>query len=160
MVPPLPTVEAFGALVSMLIGKNVSVKRGTPLTTPNVRGAATYVDAAGTLIFVVLIDVAFLASAGAALALIPLPLVTEAVRTGKPSEGLVENAYEVLNVAASLFNDVEGTPVHVKVERLMTGPLDAELAKRIVKPGARFDRDIAIPGYLEGKVSFIALSQG
>jgi len=161
-MPPalLPTPEAFGNLAGMLVGKRLKTTRGTPLAVPNIRGVATYVDAAGVLSFIAVTDVAFIAAVGAALAMIPLPVVTEAIRTGKPSEALVENAYEVLNVAASLFNEIEGATVHVKVGRLSVGPIDAELAKRLVKPSARADMDIGIPGYPDGKISFVAVNKG
>lgn len=144
----------------MLVGKKIKAARGSPLVAANVRGVATYADAAGTLAFVALTDVAFVASVGAALAMIPLPIVAEAIRTGKPPESLVENAYEVLNVAASLFNEVEGATLHVKVQKLTIGPLNPELAKRLLKPAARLDLDIGIPGYPDSKLSLVAVSGG
>jgi hypothetical protein len=158
MGAPLPTADAFGNLAGMLVGKKVKAARGTPLVTANVRGVATYSDAAGVLVFLAVTDMACLASIGAALAMIPLPMVTEAIRTGKPSEGIVENAYEVLNVAASLFNEVEGTTTHVKVGKLAIGPLAPDLAKRLLKPAGRLDLDIGIPGYPDGKISLVAIS--
>ena len=142
----------------MLVGKKIKATKSTPLLPANIRGVATYVDAAGVLTFVAVSDVAFVASTGAALAMFPLGPVTEAIKSGKPDAVLVENAYEVLNVASSLFNEVEGTTVHVKVQKLVIGPLAPELLKRIAKPTSRLDMDIAIPGYPNGKLSFIAVA--
>lgn len=144
----------------MLVGKRVKVARGTPLLPANIRGVATYADAAGSLAFVALTDAAFVAGVGAALAMIPPPVVVDAIRTGKPPGGLVQNAYEVLNVAASLFNDVEGKTQHVKVEKLVIGPLNPELAKRLLKPAGRLDLDIGIPGYPDCKLSLLAVNGG
>ena len=157
--PLLPTPEAFADLAGMLVGKKIKATKVTaPLAAAMVRGVASYVDAAGDVKFVAITDVALIGVIGAALAMIPLPIVTEAIRTGKPSEALVENAYEVLNVAASLFNEVEGTTLHVKVAKLVVGPLDPELTKRLLKPAARLDMLISIPGYPDAKLAFVALN--
>jgi len=158
VAPVMPSLEAFGNLAGMLVGKKVKTTKAAPLVGPSIRGVATYVDATGAVIFVALTDVAFIASMGAALAMIPLPSVTEAIRSGKPSDVLVENAYEVLNVAASLLNDVEGATVHVKVTKLDIGAPTAELAKRLIKPAARIDLAFAIPGYPDARLSLVALS--
>lgn len=155
----LPTPEAFANLAGMLVGKKIKATKVTaPLVAAMVRGVASYVDAGGVVKFVAITDVALIGVIGAALAMIPLPVVTEAIRTGKPSEALVENAYEVLNVAASLFNEVEGSTVHVKVAKLVVGPLEPELAKRLLKPAARLDMLISVPGYPDAKLAFVALN--
>jgi hypothetical protein len=155
----LPTPEGFANLAGMLVGKKIkAIKSTAPLAAPMVRGVASYVDAGGNVKFVAVTDVAFIGVIGAALAMIPLPMVTEAIRTGKPSEALVENAYEVLNVAASLFNEVEGTTTHVKVAKLLVGPLEPELAKRLLKPAARLDMVVSVPGYPDAKLAFVALN--
>ncbi len=160
MAPPLlPTAEAFGTLTSMLVGKKVKVAKGAPLPSANVRCVATYVDGTGVLAFVVVTDLAFLAGIGAALAMIPPPAVAEAIKAGKPSEALVENAYEALNVAASLFNEIEGSTTHVKLEKVAVGVANPDIAKRLLKPLARTDLDIGIPAYPDSKVSFMAVAR-
>lgn len=158
-VPLLPTPDAFANLAGSLVGKKIKATKSTaPLLAANIRGVASYVDAGGDTKFVAVVDVALIGVIGAALAMIPLPVVTEAIRTGKPSEALVENAYEVLNVAATLFNEIEGTTLHVKVAKLVVGPLDPELAKRLLKPAARLDMLISVPGYPDARLAFVALS--
>lgn len=154
----MPTGEAFGVLVGALVGRNVKVVRGTPLVPTAVRAVASYVDEAGKVLFVLATDYATCASIGAALAMIPAPTVADAVRTGKVPELLVENAYEVFNVAASLFNDVEGTTVHVKVSKLEVGTISPDTTRRIAKPSARIDRDFGIPGYPDGKFSILSIA--
>jgi hypothetical protein len=157
MTRPLPTGDAFTNLAGMLVGKKLKATRGAPLPLASVAGVATYIDANAALHFVVVTDVAFIAGIGAALAMIPLPVVTEAIRTGKLSEALVENAYEVLNVASSLLNEMEGATTHVKVERLRIGPVDPALAKQLAKPAARLDLIIGIPGYPDGKFGLLTV---
>jgi hypothetical protein len=161
MTNPIFTAEAFGELAGTLIGKPIrSTKVTAVLPAANVRGVATYIDAEGVVTFVAVTDAAFIASVGAALAMIPLPVVEEAIRTGKPAEGLVENAYEVLNIAASLFNEVEGATTHVKVQKLIIGPMTPEVVKRMARPAARLDLAIGVPGYPDGKLAFVALGPG
>lgn len=156
-VPLLPPPAAVGDLIGMLVGKRARVKVAPPMAPAAVRGVATYVEAEGNLAFVALIDLPFLASVGGALAMVPASAVNDAIRKGVATEALVENAYEAMNVAASLFSDIEGTTVHVKLDKLAVGPLDAALAARLVRPAARMDVEVGIPGYPDGKVSFVAL---
>ena len=156
---PLPGAPGVGDLVTMLIGKRIKVVKTTALVTAGVRGVATYVDAEGKIIFVALSDMAFLAGVGAALAMIPAPMVNEAIKTGKPSEVLMDNAFEVMNIASSLYNDTEGKGTHVKIKELVIAPpISKELAPRLVKPAGRADFDIELPGYANGKLSFFALA--
>ena len=48
---------------------------------------------------------------GAALAMIPPAVLAESTSAEKPSDALRENAYEVFNIAASFFNEVDETDV-------------------------------------------------
>ncbi len=152
--PHLPSPDGFAELVGMLVGKRVRATRAP--WTGQVFSVATYVDAAGKVAYVALADVALIASMGAALAMIPAEGVRDAIKSGKPSSIFVENAYEVLNVAASLFND-EDASVHVKVTKLELAPLPDALVKRIGQSGARADFVVEIPGYPNARVSFVAV---
>jgi hypothetical protein len=155
----LPTPASIADLVTMLVGKPTRAGRGTPLAVSAARGVATYVDKDAKITFVTLTDMAFIASVGAALAMIPPGIVGEAVKSGKPSHVLVENAVEVLNILASLFNDLEGKGVHVKLQRLvLVPPLPPELARLIAKPGHRLDLEVTLPGYPNGRLSLLAVT--
>lgn len=156
MSAPLPVPEAIVELLAMLLGKRPKVTRSAPLSAGAARGIATYVDAEARVVYAALVDVPFLASVGAALALIPPAVATEAVRAAKVSDALVENAYEVLNVAASVFNEIEGTTLYVKIRALDVGsPLPAESACLVAKPVGRLDLDVVVPGYPAGKLSLL-----
>lgn len=152
----LPTPEAFADLAGMLVGKRVRAKKIPALAAAAVKASATYVDASGSIAVVAISDLPFVASIGAALAMIPVPTVQEAIRTSKPNEMLVDNAYEVLNVGASLFNDAEGN-VHVKVTKLVMAAPAADVAKRMAASKTRVDWELEIPGYPNGKISFVAV---
>jgi len=157
MTLSLPTIDAIGNLTSTLLGKSIKVDRCPALVTANIRATATYYDSAGELAFLAVSDMAFLAGVGAALAMVPPPTVVDAIRTNKPPQPIVDNAYEVFNVLASLFNDAPGAAVHVKVRELSVGALKPDLAKRLLKPGARLDLVSKIPSYPDGKLGLVAL---
>ena len=152
----LPTPESFADLAGMLVGKRVRAKKVPALAPTAIKANATYVDGSGAVAFVALADLALVASLGAALAMIPPTMVQEAIRSGKPGDMLVENAYEILNVAASLFNDADGS-CHVKVTKLEFSALPADLATKVRTSKVRLDLDVEIPGYPNGKVAFVAV---
>jgi hypothetical protein len=162
----LPSAASIEELTGMLLGRKVKTKLIGAIPSSQFRAAATYVEDTGNLAFVVTTCMACLAGVGAALALIPPGMVQEAVKTGKPSEMSVENAYEVFNVASSLFNTMsdatkdEVSAVHVKIGALTIGPLDPKLAAKIAKPIARVDYDINITGYPDGKLSVFQVATG
>lgn len=154
----LPSIAGVGDLVTMLVGRRVKVSEAAPLPVGAARGVATYIDAGGEIHFVALLDMAFLAGVGAALAMIPRPTVDDAIKSGKPSSVLVDNALEVMNVIASLCNDLEGKGTHMTIQRLVVAPpVASELAPRLLKPASRTDYDVELPGYANGKLSFLAL---
>lgn len=155
---PLPTPEAYGRLLTELLGKKVAIKKATAVMGPTeVRGVAPYVDTGKLVHYAAAADGAFIAGIGAALAMIPPNVAADAVRGPKLPENLVENAYEVLNIGASVFNDIEGTPIHVKISKLMTTPIPDEVIGKLGKAPARVDLVVGVPGYPDGKVSLFAL---
>lgn len=155
----LPTATSLANLVTMLVGKKVRAVPTTPLPVAAARGLATYVDAEQKVLYVALTDMAFLAGVGAALAMIPPAVVTEAIKTGKPSQVLTENAFEVMNIVASLYNDAEGKGAHLKIKGLVVvPPLPPEVAQLVAKPAGRIDLEIQLPGYANGKLTLLALS--
>lgn len=157
---PLPQPDAIAKLLGSLFDKRIHVVRATaPLAVPAYRGLCDYIDTAQTVLFVAVCDMPLLAGVGAALAMIPAGVVAEAVKSGKPSESLRENAYEVFNIAASIFNEVEGTEVHVKLRALsLAPPVPPLLLVRMAKPVSRLDLDVTVPGYPVGKLSLLALA--
>ena len=151
----------------MLLGRKVKTKLIAAIPNAQFRAAATYVEDAGNLAFVVTTCMACLAGVGAALALIPPSMVQEAVKSGKPSEMILENAYEVFNVASSLFNTMsDATKDEVSafsrevIGALTIGPLDPKLAAKLAKPLARVDYDINITGYPDGKLTVFQVAAG
>lgn len=159
MATKLPNGEAIRQLLGMLLGTTVKIVKAQPMIVSQAKAAASYVDADKTLKFVVLVDLPFVASVGAALAMIPPAVAAEVIKSGKPTETIQENAYEVLNVAASLFNEVPETPIHVKIAGFETAnpTLPRELLMKLLKPAERLDCEVAITGHVNSKVSLFAL---
>lgn len=153
---PLPSPDAFGRLLTGLLGKKVGIAKAAPLPSTEVRGVAAYVDTARVVHYAAATDAPFLAGIGAALALIPAAVVADAVRSPKLPDNLVENAYEVLNIGASVFNEIEGTALHVKISKLMSPPPE-EVMGRLAKAAGRVDMLVQVPGYPDAKVSLFAL---
>jgi len=156
----LPTADAIAHLLGSLFDKRIAVtKSAAPLASAAYRGVCDYVDAEQKTLFVCVCDLPALGSLGAALAMIPPAVVAESVRAGKPSDALRENAYEVFNIAASVFNDIEGAEHHVKLRELLVAPpLPPAALAKIAKPVSRLDFDVTVPGYPVGKVSVLALA--
>ena len=155
---PLPTAASIADLVTMLVGKKVRAVPTTPFPVASARGIATYVDQSQKLAFVALTDMAFLAGVGAALAMIPAGVVTEAIKSGKPAPVLTENAFEVMNILSSLYNDAEGKGTHIKIKGLVVvPPVPPDVALHLAKPVGRIDLEIQLPGYANGKLTLLAL---
>ena len=155
---PLPAAASIADLVTMLVGKKVRAAPTPPLAVAAARGLATYIDATQKLQYVALTDMAFLAGVGAALAMIPAGVVTEAIKSGKPAPVLTENAFEVMNILASLYNDADGKGAHIKIKGLViVPPIPPEVASLLAKPAGRLDLEIQMPGYANGKLTLLAL---
>jgi len=154
----LPDPPAVASLFSTLLGSRARASGAAALPTAGVHAVATYEDAGGRLAFVAVVDVALLSVAGAALAMIPRGAVDEAVKSGRPSSVMVENAYEVLNVMASLFNDRADATHHVKIRRLVTGPVPPEVVTALRSRSSRADLVVTVPGYPDGRLTFVVMS--
>src|SRR3546814_7319002 len=76
----------------------------------------SYVDDSLQLAALVVCDLPMSAHAGAAIGLVPPDQALAAIADGALTDALAENLYEVLNIAAAMFN-VDGAP-HVRLHAL------------------------------------------
>lgn len=156
---PLPQINAFATLLGTLLGQRPKVTKGAMLVANKLHTVATYIDDESKHVYAAVADVAFVAGAGAALALIPARMVQECIKSGSASETMTENTYEVLNIGASLFNEIENTKLHVKIDRMdIHEKLTKELVSQIARPTARLDLVVGITGYPDAKISLLALT--
>jgi hypothetical protein len=153
--PQLPSPEATMRMLADLVGRRVVVTKTAKLVKTDVAAAAAYVDGAGEIRFVALANVAFLASAGASLALIPVGQVADAIKSKVVPPTILENSFEILNIASVLMNELDGA-VHVKIASLdLTSKVPDRVRTAIDAAAASLDLEVEITGYPKGRLSFL-----
>jgi hypothetical protein len=102
-------------------------------------------------------DLAFAASAGAALTVTPQSVVDEHLRTESLDGHVLENYVEVMNVAAGALNRVSYRHVRLVGVHVTPGePLSEDAGALLDGPGSRVDMEVDIPGYSGGFCSILA----
>jgi hypothetical protein len=159
VVVHLPQPKQLKDLLVELLGRDVTLSPATPFApAPDTAASvAVYVDDQLRISALILCDLAFSAHAGAAIGLIPVGGAQAAIDDGKITDTITENLYEVLNIAASMFN-VAGAD-HLRLHALHPAgpPLDPQLRISALTLGRREDLTIDIAGYGAGAVSVVLL---
>jgi hypothetical protein len=156
-VTPVPAPKLVRDLLEDLLGRQVDVRPGEPLSPEDDRATtvAVYVDDSLTLRLVGVADVAFSAYAGASIGLVPVGRAELAVEERSLPETIEENLYEVLNICAALLN-AEGVP-HVKLYGMYgpgtVPPVDVSGFARTI--GRRLDLQVTVAGYGAGRLSLV-----
>ena len=116
---------------------------------------ASYTDNEGVVKRLLTCDLAFANSAGASLSAIPAPAAISASKAGRLAENVVENLYEVMNIAVNLLIDSFGARLELaSVSRL--SELTPELLAAL-KSDQRVKLDVSIPRYELGRLDLIAV---
>jgi hypothetical protein len=155
----LPLPKQLRDLLADLLGREVSLEPAPPYApgpdTP--ASVAVYVDDSLRISALIACDLAFSAYAGAALGLVPPGGAQAAIDDGKLTDTLSENLYEVLNIAASMFN-VAGAD-HLRLHALHPAgpPLDPQLRISTLTLGRREDLRVDVGGYGAGALSIVLL---
>jgi hypothetical protein len=150
----LPAPKDVRDLLEGLLGKDVAVAPGEPVSLNEGAAMALYVDAQLAPTAVCLVDVPLAAWCAGALALLPRGGLEDAVDDGELSDMHLEVLHEVVNVAAALFNAAGVT--HSKLHRLyapgddLPGDIEGMLANF-----NRIDLAIEVPGYGKGALSLV-----
>ena len=153
----LPAAKDVRDMISGLVGKEVSVSPGAPVTPEPNRPVtiAIYTAPDMSVNALCLMDLGASAYTAAALALLPPGGAQDAVEEDKElSPMLLEALHEVVNVLSALFN-TPGAP-HSKLNKLV--PDGDEVPGDIAGMLAGFNRlDLAIevPGYGKGALSLV-----
>jgi hypothetical protein len=156
-VVELPAAKDVRDLLAGLVGKDVTVSPGAPVTPAENRpvAVAVYVDPQMTINALCLMDLGASAYTAGALALLPPGGCQDAVEEdGELSGMLVEAVHEVVNVLAALFN-TPGAP-HSKLHKLYAPGED--LPGDIVGMLAAFNRIdlvVDVQGYGKGNLSLV-----
>lgn len=157
MVVHLPQPKQLRELFADLLGREVTLEPAAPYApgpdTP--ASVAVYVDDHLRICALIVCDLTLSAHAGAAIGLVPLGGSEAAIEDGKLTDVLGENLYEVLNIAASVFN-VPGAD-HLKLHALHPAgpPLDPALRISTLTLGRREDLLVSIAGYGSGALSVV-----
>lgn len=157
---PLPGAMDVRDVLGGLIARDVQVTTGGSMVDPAAEFGAlvgVYVDRHGVLGALVLMDLELAARSGAAIALLPTPTSERAIGAGLLPDTLIENASEILNVLASLFNNEEAP--HLKLGDVYApgDPVPNDVARWLTAFVRRSDLDVDIKGYGSGRFSLIVL---
>ena len=155
----LPAPKAVRDLLMGIVGRDVDFTIDSEALTGNSHYGVIVgeyeSETMGSLALIAM-DVPLSAYVGAALALIPPGGADIAVEEGTLSDSLLDNAYEVLNIAASLFNK-EGAPhlrlgpIYDTTRALLPQDIDAWLQGYV----PRLDAVVNIHGYGQGRLAVL-----
>jgi hypothetical protein len=152
----LPAPKDVRDMLAGLVGRNVTVSPGAPVTpTPNRPVAvAVYVAPDMSVNALCLLDLGAAAYTAGGLALLPPGGCQDSVEEGELSALQVEALHEVVNVLSALYN-VAGAP-HSRLHKLYAP--GEEVAGDLVGMLAgynRIDLDVEIQGYGKGSISLV-----
>jgi hypothetical protein len=153
----LPAAKDVRDMLAGLVGRNVTVSPGAPVTPAPDRpvAVAVYVAPDMSVNALCLMDLGAAAYTGGALALLPPGGCQDAVEEdGELSTMLVEALHEVVNVLSALFN-TPGAP-HSKLHKLNAPGEDVagDLAGMLAGFN-RIDLDVEVQGYGKGSLSLV-----
>jgi hypothetical protein len=146
----LPTPKDVRDLLESLFGKDVTVSPGDPVSLNAKAAVAVYVDPTMATTALCLLDIRL----AAALALLPKGGLEDAIDEGELYPMHLEAVYEVVNIAASMFNG-EGIN-HSKLYKLYAPgePVPGDIAG-LAAAFNRIDLKVDVAGYGSGALSIV-----
>jgi hypothetical protein len=150
----LPNPKDVRDLLEGLLGKDVTVGPGDPVSLNDKPAVAVYVDPTMATTALCLVDIRLAAWCAGALALLPKGGLEDAIDEGELSQMHLEVVYEVVNVTAALFN---GAGInHSKLYKLYAPgeSLPGDLAG-LSAAFNRIDLKVDIAGYGPGALSIV-----
>lgn len=152
----LPGLIDSKRLLTMLFGTDtVCTLRKIGIPSQECVVVASYHDNAGNLQRLVTCDLAFANSAGAALSAIPAATANAATKAGRMAENVLENLFEVMNIAVNLLNESFGARLELSsVCHLSELPPETLAALNATQ---RAKIDVAIPKYEAGRLDLISV---
>lgn len=153
-----PSAKAVRELFTELLGRDVEVGAVEQVVDPGADPGAlvgVFTDDYLKLAALVLFDVPLAAYSGAALGLVPPRTAQQSADAGALTDMLQENAAEVLNIFASVFNI--GNAPHVRLQAVTAPmePLDPDVAPWALAYVPRIDLEVTIASYGTGRVSVV-----
>lgn len=156
----LPSVKEIRDLLTELLDRDIQVAPTPPLapTPNNPCTVAVYVDDSLQVTSVIAFDLALSAYAGAAIGLVPAAGAEAAIEERILNDTLRENVYEVLNIAASLFNHDGATHVRLYDAHHIGNVLPGDVMVKSLTLGRREDLQIEVGGYGRGRLSVVLVA--
>ena len=153
----LPAAKDVRDMLAALVGRNVTVSPGAPVTPAPDRpvSVAVYVAPDLSVNALCLMDLGASAYTAGGLALLPPGGCQDAVEEDGELSGMqVEALHEVVNVVSALFN-IPGAP-HSKLHRLYApGEEVAADLEGMLAGFNRLDLDVDVQGYGKGALSLV-----
>lgn len=156
----LPSTKEIRDLLTELLDRDIQVAPNAPLapTPNNPCTVAVYVDDTLQVTSVIAFDLALSAYAGAAIGLVPPAGAEAAIEERILTDTLRENLYEVLNIAASLFNNDGATHVRLYDVHHVGVPVPHDVLARALTLGRREDLAVQVGGYGGGRLSVVLVA--
>lgn len=156
----LPSTKEIRDLLTELLDRDIQVSPTPPLapTPNNPCTVAVYVDDTLQVTSVIAFDLALSAYAGAAIGLVPTAGAEAAIEERILNDTLRENVYEVLNIAASLFNHDGATHVRLYDAHHIGNVLPGDVMVKALTLGRREDLRIEVGGYGTGRLSVVLVA--
>ena len=150
----LPAPKDVRDMLEGLLGKDVTVAPGDPVSLNDGAALAVYVDPQLSTNAICLVDVPLAAWFAGALALLPKGGLEDAIEDGELSDMHLEVVYEVVNVAAAMFNG--GGVTHSRLYKLYAPgeAVPGDLAG-LAAGFNRIDLAVDVAGYGKGALSIV-----
>lgn len=153
---PKQVRDLFGDLLDREVTLTPSAPQAPTPSTPTT--IAVYVDDYLRISALIICDLELSAHAGAAIGLVPLAGAEAAIEEGALTAVLQENLYEVLNIAASMFNAPGAEHLRLHEVHPAGPPLSQQLWAMTLTLGRREDFHLDIAGYGAGHVSVVLVA--
>jgi hypothetical protein len=150
----LPAPKDVRDLLEGLLGKDVTVSPGEPVSLNDGAALAVYVDPQLSTTALCVLDIRLAGWLAGALALLPKGGLEDAIDEGELYPMHLEAVYEVVNIAASMFN---GAGInHSKLYKLYAPgeAVPGDLAG-LAAGFNRIDLDVEVAGYGSGALSIV-----
>jgi hypothetical protein len=152
---PLPAAKDVKDLFEGLLGKACEFHEGKTLDASGKNLVATYVDDALVMRALVVVDLPLAVYTGAAIGLLPPGGAQDLVADGELPKNHRENAAEVLNIMASLFNTPGSPHLRLYSTHAPGEALAADVAANLAKKGGRVDYSVDVKGYGKGALAVV-----
>ena len=149
----VPTTDATSQILEMLFGTPIEVQNAEAISPGGTNYVTTFIDDQDQLVAACIADLPFVAYSGAALSMIPGDVANEIVAEGAPTEAMLGNFYEVMNICSKLF--MSDSSAHLRLDKTYS-PDEGAGAIASLQASATTPFGIQVPGYGSGALTFLA----